>query len=72
MLAAGVAIGYGTPQTLTDTSIKVMKGTKGDVSVLKPTLLTAVPAIIDRIRDGVLKKVRTQFSSLEEQFSPSF
>ncbi|KAL5076122.1 hypothetical protein RYX36_015106 [Vicia faba] len=57
MLAAGVAIGYGTPMTLTDTSNKIKKGTKGDVTVLKPTLLTAVPAIIDRIRDGVVKKV---------------
>ncbi|KAK2389015.1 long chain acyl-CoA synthetase [Trifolium repens] len=57
MLAAGVAIGYGSPMTLTDTSNKVKKGTKGDVTVLKPTLLTAVPAIIDRIRDGVVKKV---------------
>ncbi|KAK7316534.1 hypothetical protein RJT34_00075 [Clitoria ternatea] len=57
MLAAGVAIGYGSPLTLTDTSSKIKEGTKGDASVLKPTLLTAVPAIIDRIRDGVLKKV---------------
>lgn len=57
MLAAGVAIGYGSPLTLTDTSNKIKKGTKGDATVLKPTLLTAVPAILDRIRDGVVKKV---------------
>ncbi|KAL5972439.1 Long chain acyl-CoA synthetase 8 [Asimina triloba] len=57
MLAAGCAIGYGSALTLTDTSNKIKKGTKGDVSVLKPTLLTAVPAILDRIREGVVKKV---------------
>ncbi|GLT94224.1 hypothetical protein SLE2022_119770 [Rubroshorea leprosula] len=57
MLAAGAAIGYGSPSTLTDTSNKIKKGTKGDASVLKPTLLTSVPAILDRVRDGVLKKV---------------
>ncbi|GLT51411.1 hypothetical protein SLA2020_248240 [Shorea laevis] len=57
MLAAGAAIGYGSPLTLTDTSNKIKKGTKGDASVLKPTLLTSVPAILDRVRDGVLKKV---------------
>lgn len=57
MLAAGAAIGYGTPLTLTDTSSKIKKGTKGDATVLMPTLLTAVPAILDRIRDGVVKKV---------------
>ncbi|KAK7273458.1 hypothetical protein RIF29_14508 [Crotalaria pallida] len=57
MLAAGCAIGYGSPLTLTDTSNKIKKGTKGDATALKPTLLTSVPAILDRIRDGVVKKV---------------
>ncbi|CAJ1964750.1 unnamed protein product [Sphenostylis stenocarpa] len=57
MLAAGCAIGYGSPLTMTDTSNKIKKGTKGDATVLKPTLLTAVPAILDRIRDGVVKKL---------------
>ncbi|KAG2719607.1 hypothetical protein I3760_03G273700 [Carya illinoinensis] len=57
MLATGCAMGYGSAATLTDTSNKIKKGTKGDASVLKPTVMTAVPAILDRIRDGVLKKV---------------
>ncbi|XP_011008086.1 PREDICTED: long chain acyl-CoA synthetase 8-like [Populus euphratica] len=57
MLSAGCAIGYGSALTLTDTSNKIKKGTKGDASILNPTLMTAVPAILDRVRDGVLKKV---------------
>ncbi|KAL6846387.1 hypothetical protein ACP4OV_023835 [Aristida adscensionis] len=57
MLASGSAIGYGTALTMTDTSNKIKKGTKGDVSVLKPTLMISVPAILDRIRDAVFKKV---------------
>ncbi|KAK1300435.1 hypothetical protein QJS10_CPB13g00647 [Acorus calamus] len=57
MVAVGCAIGYGNPSTLTDTSNKIKRGTKGDVSVLGPTLMTAVPAILDRVRDGVRKKV---------------
>ncbi|XP_059661276.1 long chain acyl-CoA synthetase 8 [Cornus florida] len=57
MLAAGCAIGYGSALTLTDTSNKIKKGTKGDASMLMPTVMTAVPAILDRVRDGVLKKV---------------
>lgn len=56
--AVGSAIGYGSPLTLTDTSSKIKKGTKGDATVLLPTLMTAVPAILDRVRDGVHKKVR--------------
>ncbi|XP_047971621.1 long chain acyl-CoA synthetase 8 isoform X2 [Salvia hispanica] len=57
MITAGVAIGYGSALTLTDTSNKIKKGTMGDASALKPTLMAAVPAILDRVRDGVLKKV---------------
>ncbi|XAR55241.1 Long-chain-fatty-acid--CoA ligase [Bertholletia excelsa] len=57
MLTAGCAIGYGSALTLTDAGNKIKKGTKGDASVLKPTLMTAVPAILDGVRDGVLKKV---------------
>ncbi|XP_010428841.1 PREDICTED: long chain acyl-CoA synthetase 9, chloroplastic [Camelina sativa] len=57
MATIGSAIGYGSPLTLTDTSNKVKKGTKGDVTALKPTIMTAVPAILDRVRDGVRKKV---------------
>ncbi|KAB5557185.1 hypothetical protein DKX38_008094 [Salix brachista] len=58
-LIAGVgsAIGYGTPMTLTDTSNKIKKGTKGDATVLRPTVMAAVPAILDRVQDGVWKKV---------------
>ncbi|KAL5779481.1 hypothetical protein ACOSQ2_010218 [Xanthoceras sorbifolium] len=55
--AVGSAIGYGTPLTLTDTSSKIKKGTKGDATALRPTVMTAVPAILDRVRDGVRKKV---------------
>ncbi|XP_065861344.1 long chain acyl-CoA synthetase 8 isoform X2 [Euphorbia lathyris] len=57
MVTAGSAIGYGTALTLTDTSNKIKKGTKGDASMLKPTLMAAVPTILDRVREGVLRKV---------------
>ncbi|KAJ9564945.1 hypothetical protein OSB04_000911 [Centaurea solstitialis] len=55
--AIGGSIGYGSPLTLTDTSSKIKRGTKGDASSLRPTLMAAVPAILDRVRDGVWKKV---------------
>jgi long-chain acyl-CoA synthetase len=57
LASVGGCIGYGTPLTLTDTSNKVKKGTKGDASALSPTVMAAVPAILDRVRDGVFKKV---------------
>ncbi|XP_009363157.2 long chain acyl-CoA synthetase 9, chloroplastic [Pyrus x bretschneideri] len=60
LVAVGSAIGYGSPLTLTDTSSKIKRGTKGDATALTPTVLTAVPAILDRIRDGVLNKVNAK------------
>ncbi|XP_016902818.1 long chain acyl-CoA synthetase 8 isoform X1 [Cucumis melo] len=68
ILSAGLAMGYGSPLTMTDTSSKIKKGTKGDVSVLKPTIMTAVPAILDRVRDGVLKKVEEKGGLVKKLF----
>ncbi|GLH15305.1 Long-chain-fatty-acid--CoA ligase 3 [Gryllus bimaculatus] len=56
-LLCGVSIGYSTPLTMIDTSSKIKKGTKGDASVLKPTCLTSVPLILDRISKGISDKV---------------
>ncbi|KAL9243961.1 hypothetical protein vseg_017789 [Gypsophila vaccaria] len=72
MLASGAAIGYGSTLTLTDTSNKIKKGTKGDVSVLQPTLMAAVPAIIDRVRDGVVKKVEEKGGIVKQLFNVAY
>jgi len=69
MLSVGCAIGYGSALTLTDTSNKIKKGTKGDASMLNPTLMPAVPAILDRVRDGVLKKVWTESTLISALYS---
>ncbi|RDX70442.1 Long chain acyl-CoA synthetase 9, chloroplastic, partial [Mucuna pruriens] len=58
--AVGGCIGYGSPLTLTDTSNKIKKGKQGDATALMPTVMAAVPAILDRVRDGVLKKVNAK------------
>ncbi|XP_017351676.1 long-chain-fatty-acid--CoA ligase 3b [Ictalurus punctatus] len=53
----GCRIGYSSPQTLSDQSTKIKKGSKGDATVLKPTLMAAVPEIMDRIYKNVMTKV---------------
>ncbi|XP_053404171.1 long-chain-fatty-acid--CoA ligase 4-like [Mercenaria mercenaria] len=58
-LSHGVAIGYSSPLTLTDQSSKIKKGSQGDISVLKPTLMAAVPVIMDRLYKGVWDKVKS-------------
>ncbi|XP_023689929.2 long-chain-fatty-acid--CoA ligase 4-like isoform X1 [Paramormyrops kingsleyae] len=54
----GCRVGYSSPLTLSDQSSKIKKGTKGDCSVLKPTLIAAVPEIMDRIYKNVTSKVQ--------------
>ena len=39
-------------------SSKIKKGSKGDLTVLRPTLMAAVPVIMDRIRQNVMEKVK--------------
>ncbi|XP_063793370.1 long-chain-fatty-acid--CoA ligase 4 isoform X2 [Pseudophryne corroboree] len=54
----GCRIGYSSPLTLSDQSSKIKKGSKGDCAVLKPTLMAAVPEIMDRIYKNVMSKVQ--------------
>ncbi|CAN4094513.1 unnamed protein product [Withania somnifera] len=72
MLTAGASIGYGSALTLTDTSNKIMKGTQGDSPALKPSLMAAVPAILDRVKDGVIKKVEEKGGSAKKLFNVVF
>ncbi|EDO29879.1 predicted protein [Nematostella vectensis] len=58
LLAHGACIGYSSPLTLSDQSSKIKKGSKGDLTVLRPTLMAAVPVIMDRIRQNVMEKVK--------------
>ncbi|XP_072126990.1 long-chain-fatty-acid--CoA ligase 4 isoform X1 [Mobula birostris] len=57
-VAYGCRIGYSSPQTLSDQSTRIKKGSKGDCTVLKPTLMAAVPEIMDRIYKNLMSKVQ--------------
>jgi len=57
MMVSGIPIGYSSPNTLTDKSTKIKKGCQGDCSVLHPTLMCAVPLILDRIFKGIQENV---------------
>ncbi|XP_048837646.1 long-chain-fatty-acid--CoA ligase 3a isoform X1 [Brienomyrus brachyistius] len=56
-MSHGCRVGYSSPQTLADQSTKIKRGSKGDTSVLQPTLMVAVPEIMDRIYKNVMTKV---------------
>mmetsp|Transcript_15380 Transcript_15380/g.38770 ORF Transcript_15380/g.38770 Transcript_15380/m.38770 type:complete len:685 (+) Transcript_15380:438-2492(+) len=56
----GLSIGYGTPHTLTPTSVK-MKQTpppqQGDAMALQPTVMVFAPAVLDKVYSGIKAKV---------------
>ncbi|KAM6948425.1 long-chain-fatty-acid--CoA ligase 3b [Aplochiton taeniatus] len=68
----GCRIGYSSPQTLADQSTKIKKGSKGDTSVLKPTLMAAVPEIMDRIYKNVMTKVEEMSSFQRTLFALAY
>jgi long-chain acyl-CoA synthetase len=50
----GVTLGYGSPKTLTDTSVR---NCLGDIRELKPTIMVGVPSVWELIRKGIVAKV---------------
>ena len=53
----GVSIGYSSPFTLTDNSTAIKTGSMGDLRVLRPTVMTAVPIVLERLKKGVHDKM---------------
>ena len=54
MLYWGVCIGYGSPRSLFDSSVK---GCKGDLRELCPTYMVGVPAIWETARKSILASI---------------
>ncbi|OCT80976.1 long-chain-fatty-acid--CoA ligase 3 isoform X1 [Xenopus laevis] len=71
-LSRGCRVGYSSPQTLSDQSTKIKKGSKGDASELQPTLMAAVPEIMDRIYKNVMSKVATMSPVQKGLFSLAY
>jgi len=67
-LLYGIRIGYSSPLTLTNKSSKVKAGSKGDANVLRPTLMCAVPLILERIYKSIVDTMRRQGWAAEELF----
>uniref|UniRef100_T1IN94 long-chain-fatty-acid--CoA ligase n=1 Tax=Strigamia maritima TaxID=126957 RepID=T1IN94_STRMM len=66
-LMNGVPIGYSSPLTISDNSSKIKKGTQGDATILKPTFMTSVPLILDRMYKTVMEVVNAG-GSFSKQF----
>lgn len=50
----GGTMGYGSPKTLSDASVR---NCKGDIREYKPTILVGVPAVWESVKKGIIAKV---------------
>jgi long-chain acyl-CoA synthetase len=66
MIVMGIPVGYSGVNTLTDSSTMIKRGHKGDATVLRPTLIAAVPLVLDRIYKVCLVGCRIMFISCRE------
>lgn len=68
----GMAVGYGSPHTLTPSSVK-MKQTeppqKGDAMALSPTVMVFAPAVLDKVYAGIKIKVGNGSALKQKLFS---
>lgn len=56
-LINGVKLAYSSPQTISDTATSIKRGQKGDLRVLKPTIMAAVPVVLERLSKTVIDKI---------------
>ncbi|KAF2676481.1 acetyl-CoA synthetase-like protein [Lentithecium fluviatile CBS 122367] len=52
----GTTLGYGSPKTLTDASVR---NCKGDIAEFQPTVLVGVPAVWELIKKGIIDRVQS-------------
>lgn len=71
-LRYGCKIGYSSPLTLHDRGAKIQPGTHGDCYALRPTLMAAVPAIMDRIFKAVSDEVASHPRFMQELFKLNY
>ena len=57
LMASGFSIGYGGVGTITPTAVKMLHPNQlGDAQALKPDILVAAPAVLDKVYKGVTAK----------------
>ena len=71
-LTNGLTIGYSSPLTLSDVSTGIKSGQLGDLRVLKPTMMAAVPIILERLSKAVKEKLGTANWIKQTLFRVSF
>ncbi|KAI8143759.1 membrane dipeptidase-domain-containing protein [Fennellomyces sp. T-0311] len=69
LISTGIPIGYATARTLMGDSVYNEHGKGvGDLESLKPTIMAGVPAIWERIRNGVLHELEKKHWTLRKAY----
>lgn len=68
----GIRMGYSTAQTITDNSTAIKKGQKGDLRVLKPTIMAAVPVVLERLSKTLYEKLSHTNWFTQELFNQAY
>jgi len=59
ILSLGASMGFGNPQTLTETGLKLKRPeSEGDAVLLRPTFMVFAPAILDKVYQAATKKAK--------------
>jgi long-chain acyl-CoA synthetase len=58
-------MGYGSPRTLSD---RTMRNCKGDIRELRPTVLVAVPAVWETVKKGIMDQLTKQSGLKQKMF----
>ena len=69
MTILGCRIGYSTPNTLLDKSTMIKRGSKGDANILQPTVMAAVPLILDRVYKTITEVLKKKGPRFEKIFN---
>ena len=68
VIVLGVPIGYSSPYTLTDKSLMIKEGNKGDATILKPTFIAFVPLVLDKSYKRVHEEAKKKGDFFENFF----
>lgn len=61
----GGTMGYGSPRTLSDTSVR---SCKGDIREFRPTIIVGVPAVWESVKKGIMGKVNSGSLLVKKMF----
>lgn len=59
-LVLGAPLGFAHPHTLTESAPGLAKGTSSDLKLLQPTIMIAVPLVLERMRKEIFAKLEAR------------